>query len=218
MIEKALEYLPYDFLGRLKFVHFFVAGAVVGGSIFAGYYFTLHQTVRDELVALQNQRTQTQQKLNSYKTLIAQKDAIAEGLVRSTGELAAMKRQLPREKELPGLLKEVAGFGDGREEFDVVRFQLEEGSVGDFYKEIPIAIQMRGSFWDTLDFLDKMQNRLQLVNFSDLTMDMQTSGSSGRSDDRSVPVLSTRLVASTYAYIDGAEDNVPAAANNAANK
>ena len=221
MIEKIFDYLPYDFLERVKFAHLLFVGAAIGGLMFAGYYFTIYQVTHEELVKLQKQKTQVQNKLESYQRLVAQKETIAKDLVRSTGHLEAMKQQLPREKELPGLLKEVAGFGGGRGAFDVMKFQLEEGNIDDFYKEIPVAIQMRGSFWDTLDFLDKMQNRLQLVNFSDLTMDLRTTNSNSVDTESEVPsastpVLYTKLVASTYAYIDGAENKVTAVANKAA--
>ena len=217
MIEKLLEHLPYDLLEGVKFSPFLLGGAGAGALLFAVYFFTLHQATREELVQLQNTRTQMEKKLNSFKKSAAEKDTIANELARATGKLDAMKQQLPREKDLPGLLKEVASFGDGRGTFDITRFQLEEGNVDDFYKEIPVAIQMRGSFWDTMDFLDKMQNRLQLVNFSDLKMDFQNPGSSP-GGNASIPLLSTKLVASTYAYIEGAEDKVAGVQNSAANK
>ncbi len=108
---------------------------------------------------------------------------------------------------MPGLLKEVSGFGSERATFDVTRFQLQNGKVVDFYKEIPVAIQMRGTFWDTLDFLDKMQNRLQLVNFSDLRMNLQTDESSGGNGESALQrhALITNITANTYAYIEGSE-------------
>ena len=214
MIDKFLERLPYDLLERVKYTHLLLASAAVGVLFFSVYFFTLHQVNHDELAQLQTKRTQMQQKLNNYKQLVAQKDSIAQTLTRSKGKLDAMKQQLPRAEDMPGLLKEVAGFGGDRGAFEVTHFQLEEGGVKDFYKKIPVAIQMSGSFWDTLDFLDKMQNRLQLVNVSDLKMSLQENRSS-RSEESAESngssfKLKTKLVANTYAYIEGAEDKVAA--------
>ena len=179
MIEKLFEQLPYEFLEKVKFVHLLSASAAMGLLLFAGYFFTLYQDSQAELARLQTQRTQLAQKLENFKRLVAQKDSIAKNLARVTGRLDALKQQLPRERDMPGLLKEVSDFGSERATFDVTRFQLQNGKVVDFYKEIPVAIQIRGTFWDTLDFLDKMQNRLQLVNFSDLRMDLQFDASAG---------------------------------------
>ncbi|GJL78965.1 MAG: pilus assembly protein PilO [Nitrospinaceae bacterium] len=211
MIEKLLEHLPYDLLERVKFSHLLLGSAGVGVLLFSAYFFTLYQTTHEELVRLQKKRTQTAQKLENYKKLVAQKDIIAKNLARSAGTLEAMKQQLPREDEMPGLLKEVASFGGDRGAFEVTQFQLQEGGVEDFYKKIPVALQMRGSFWDTLDFMDKMQNRLQLVNFSDLQMTVENSPSGNSNaessgQNRSGGNLRTHLVANTYAYIDGAEN------------
>lgn len=213
MIEKILERLPYDLLERVKLSHLFLASAACSLLLFSVYFFTLYQSTHEELAQLQKKRTQMEQKLNSYKNLVAQKESIANRLIRSRGKLEAMKQQLPRAQDMPGLLKEVASFGGSRGTFDVTRFQLEQGGIEDFYKRVPVSIQMSGSFWDTLDFLDKMQNRLQLVSFSNLKMYLQDNGGGGRSEESvgsnsTTFKLHTKLVANTYAYIEGAEDKV----------
>lgn len=223
MIEKLLENLPYDLLEGVKLLHLLLASAGVGLLLFAVYFFTLYQSTHDELVQLQKKKIQMAQKLKNYKKLVAQKDSIANALARSVGKLDAMKRQLPRSQDMPRLLKEIASFGVGRGEFKVMRFQLTPGGVEDFYKTIPVAIQMRGSFWDTLDFLDKMQNRLQLVNFFDLKLYLQDPKAGGKSEESFNPdssnlKLYTKLVANTYAYIEGAEDKVVGVPGNAAKK
>lgn len=207
MIEKLFDRLPYDVLEKVKFIHLLSASAAIGLLMFTGYFFTLYADATEELARLEKQRTQTAQKLTNAKKLVAQKDAIAKNLARSTGRLESLKQQLPREKDMPGLLKEVSGFGSERATFDITRFQLAEGKVEDFYKEIPVAIQMRGTFWDTLDFLDKMQNRLQLVSFSDLRMNLQTDKSSAGNDGSVAQrnKLLTNIIANTYAYIEGSE-------------
>ena len=207
MIEKILDRLPYDLLEKVKFVHLLSGGVAIGVLMFTVYFFTLHKDASEELASLQKQRTQTAQKLENSKRLVAQKDSIAKSLARKTGRLESLKQQLPREKDMPGLLKEVSGFGSERATFDITKFQLENGKVEDFYKEIPVAIQMRGTFWDTLDFLDKMQNRLQLVNFSDLKMDLQIVKSAKKDDESNSQrhKLLTNITASTYAYIEGSE-------------
>lgn len=208
MIEKIFERLPYEKLEKVKFVHLLSGGAALGLLLFAVYFFTLYQDTQTELATLQTQRTQTATQLTNYKRLVAQKELIAQNLARITGRLDALKRQLPREKDMPGLLKEVSGFGSGRATFDITKFQLEGGKVSDFYKEIPVAITLRGSFWDTLDFLDKMQNRLQLVSFSDLKMDLQADNSSRGKDKSAVShPIHTKITASTYAYIEESENN-----------
>jgi len=137
MIEKFLERLPYDFLEGVKLAHLILASAAVGVLLFSVYFFTLHQVNHDELAQLQIKRTQMEQKLNNYKQLVAQKDSISQTLTRSKGKLDAMKQQLPRAEDMPGLLKEVAGFGGDRGAFEVTHFQLEQGGLRIFIKKSP---------------------------------------------------------------------------------
>jgi len=210
MIEKLFEHLPYEFLEKVKCAHLLLAGAGVGLLFISAYFFTLYQDNQVALAKLKAQRTQIAQKLTNHKRLVAQKESIAQNLAHITGRLDALKQQLPREKDMPGLLKEVSGFGSGRATFDITRFQLEGGKVSDFYKEIPVAITLRGTFWDTLDFLDKMQNRLQLVSFSDLKMDLKIEKASGKKGGPVAlrhPVL-TKITANTYAYIEESENKI----------
>jgi type IV pilus assembly protein PilO len=219
MIEKLLEQLPYEFLGKVKCVHLILVGVGVGLLFSAVYFFTLYQDSQEELARLKTKRTQIAQQLTNHKRLVAQKEFIAQTLARSTGRLDTLKGQLPRERDMPGLLKEISSFGSGRATFDITKFQLEGGKVSDFYKEIPVAITLRGSFWDTLDFLDKMQNRLQLVSFSNLKMDLQVDRKSGGKGEPAIvshPVL-TKIVANTYAYIEESEKKITQVAQAANN-
>jgi len=128
------------------------------------------------------------------------------------GNLHAMKQQMPKEKEMPGLLKGVSGLAKTLG-LDILLFQLNEGDVNDFYKDIPVNIEFRGGLWKSMDFFDGMQNLLRLVNFTDLVMDVRSVDildSNGRVV-RTVPTLHTKFKAKTFSYIEGAEDNTSAA-------
>ncbi|MFQ5450920.1 MAG: type 4a pilus biogenesis protein PilO [Nitrospinaceae bacterium] len=215
MLEKLFDKLPYDILEGLKFIHLLLGAAGIGVLLGTGYYFTLFQTGHEEIVKLEKKKNSTERKLKRYKKLVKKKEPIAKELARNVGRLDAMKKQMPKEKEMPDLLRKVADFGAARGDFDIVRFQLNEGKVRDYYKEIPVAIQMRGSFWDTLDFLDRMQNLLQLVSFNDLNMRLQKvqvpEGAEGKTHTRLM--LLTDFVANTYAYVQGAEEKTAAGKN-----
>ena len=136
-MDKIFEKLPYDFLEGVKFLYILLSAVGVGVVFLSIYYFTVSSANQQELAQLQQQRAQKEQTLKTYRELVARKDPIAKELARSLGQLEFMKRQLPREDDMPDLLKKVADFGGGRGAFDVLRFQLKEGEVKDFYKEIP---------------------------------------------------------------------------------
>ncbi len=204
-MEKLFDKLPYDFLQGVKLTYILMSAVGVGALFLAIYYFTLFTASQDELAQLQQKRTKKEQTLKAYQGLVKKKEPIAKELARTLGELEFMKQQLPREDDMPDLLQKVADFGGGRVTFDVTRFKLKEGNVKDFYKKIPVEIQMQGSFWDTLDFLDKMQNLLQLVTLTDLKMNLGKA-QGGAASSANGTLIYTNFVANTYAYIQGAEE------------
>jgi len=119
---------------------------------------------------------------------------------------------MPTEKEMPVLLKRVSGLTKTLG-LDTLNFELQEGEVKDFYKDIPVNIEFRGGLWKSMDFFDGMQNLLRLVNFTNLYLDVrdvEIINSSGQVV-RTVPMLHTRFLAETFSYVEGAENNVAAA-------
>lgn len=210
-MDKLFDFIPYDKLTEAKPSHYIAGGVAAGLLFFAIYFFTLHSAMEDEFAALEKSRSQKVQTLKRNRVLVGQRDWVAKELARSIVSLDSMKQQMPKGKDMPALLKKVADFGKGRESFEMLSFQLEEGKVNDFYKEIPITIQSRGSFWDMLDFMDAIQNLLRLVSLSDLKMEVRTEKNT-KGEKSGIPGTSwvhTKFTAKTYAYIEGAEKKPP---------
>jgi Tfp pilus assembly protein PilO len=98
------------------------------------------------------------------------------------------------------------------EKIELLNFSLAEGSVKDFYKEIPLQIRMRGDLWSTLDFFEYMQNLLQLVSFENLsfeTLQVPVVGPNGPTGQNAF-LLQTVMTARTFSFIEGS-DNRPVA-------
>jgi len=171
------------------------------------YFFTVYTAVSEEFTAVTNKRVETEKKLKQYQRTAQRRESVARELVRIQSKLEVVKQQMPHEDEMPDLLKQVANFGEGRGDFTLTLFQLEEGSIKDFYKEIPLTIQFRGGFVPAVDFFDRMQNLLQMVDFTDLSMDLRMIQEQGEGvtggPATPKPMLFTRFVAKTYAYVEG---------------
>ena len=92
----------------------------------------------------------------------------------------------------------------------MIALTLQEGEIGDFYKEIPLEVQIDGELWVTLDFIDYMQNLLRLVSFENLILQGRSTGNSRRRTAESTIVsLSTTLTAKTYSFLEGSENRSP---------
>lgn len=208
-MEKFFDSLPYDSLTGVKLVHVISAVLGIGLVIGAAFYFTLYSATQEEIVKLEKKRGSLKITLKTYQRLVASKEEVTQTLAMVTGNLDAMKSQLPKTSEMPDLLKRVADMGKSLG-LQVLLFELNEGSVKDYYKEIPVSINFRGGIWKTLDFFDGMQNLLRLVDFEELEMDVKQVailGGEGKAI-KSVPMLHTQFTAKTFSYVEGAENIV----------
>ncbi len=208
-MEKFFDSLPYDSLTGVKLVHVISAVLGIGLVIGAAFYFTLYSATQEEIVKLEKKRGSLKITLKTYQRLVASKEEVTQALAMVAGNLDAMKSQLPKTSEMPDLLKRVADMGKSLG-LQVLLFELNEGSVKDYYKEIPVSINFRGGIWKTLDFFDGMQNLLRLVDFEELEMDVKQVailGGEGRAI-KSVPMLHTQFTAKTFSYVEGAENIV----------
>lgn len=220
MLDNLFDKLPYEQLEKIKFIHLLM-GAVGAGLLLMGvYYFTIYSSVQEEFVALLAQKAQAEKKLKDNELLVAQTHSIAKDLAARVHNLAQVKRQMPLAQEMPQLLRRV---GDSENELalQITVFEVEEGKVSDYYKEIPIRIQVRGGYWNAVGFFDKLQDLLQIVNFSELKMESRKNekkekAKAGKEEKgvKSAPEINvfdkvslfTEVKAKAFAYVDGAED------------
>jgi Tfp pilus assembly protein PilO len=92
----------------------------------------------------------------------------------------------------------------------MVALTVEEGELKNFYKVIPLKVQLDGELWDTLDFIEYMQNLLRLVSFDNLRLEAQPLIAGVRGEGATVGSLRTSLRVKTYSFREGAEDFKPA--------
>lgn len=171
MLDKVFDKLPYEQLEKIKFAHLLMGAAGVGLFLFLIYFFTLYSAGQEETTALLAKKTEMEKKLKSNEVLVAQTGAVTRDLAILVHDLNAVKRQMPAADEMPQLLRRV---GDSEKDLSVniLSFKVEEGKVQDYYKEIPISINMCGKFWNSVGFFDRIQDLLQTVTFSGLKMEM----------------------------------------------
>jgi Tfp pilus assembly protein PilO len=205
-MDKLFDKIPYDDLDGIKFVHMLMGAIGIGLVLFMAYFFTLYSATNTEFVELTKKKKEAQRTLNRYKTKVAKEDRVSKSLALSKGRLDVFKNQMPRQTEIPSLLQRIEAFGKNRN-IKMVALTLREGVVKNFYKEIPLKIQIYGGLWVTLDFIEYMQNLLRLVSLEDLQLQGQSVQVAGsRGDGASTGSLITSLTLKTYSFVEGAEN------------
>jgi type IV pilus assembly protein PilO len=124
--------------------------------------------------------------LNDWRNKMKKKEA----------QYATVMRALPEKEEIPSLLAGISEAGkDAGLEF--LLFQPKPESAKDFYAEIPVDINVTGSYHQVALFFDKVAHLPRIVNIRDIKMAPQSSRAKGHSNN-----LTTVCQAVTYKFIE----------------
>jgi len=144
----------------------------------------------EEIAQTQDEIARLQQKLN-------QAIVRARALKKFEGEFAEVDAQfqealklLPNTKEIPSLLKSITQLGtDSQLEF--LLFSPQRERAQDFFMEIPVSIEVSGTYHNVAIFFDKVGQMERIVNILNVSMTPQKERST---------ILTTRCDAVTYRF------------------
>jgi type IV pilus assembly protein PilO len=144
---------------------------------------------------LEKQLAQVQQQLNKAKKNARELNDWRNKMKKKEAQYATVMRALPEKEEIPSLLAGISEAGkDAGLEF--LLFQPKPESAKDFYAEIPVDINVTGSYHQVALFFDKVAHLPRIVNIRDIKMAPQ-SQAKGRSNN-----LTTICQAVTYKFIE----------------
>jgi type IV pilus assembly protein PilO len=103
----------------------------------------------------------------------------------------SLLRQLPNTTEVPDLLVDITQAGLGRG-LEFTLFQPQKEQPKDFYAELPISIQVRGTYHELAEFVSDVAALPRIVTFGNITI------SGGAKDNK----LTMSANAKTYRYLD----------------
>jgi type IV pilus assembly protein PilO len=171
--------------------------AVIAALICGGFYYFWYSD------ALEQQRTKETRLADLQKSIRAL-EATANRLPEFQREVQALearletlKRILPPEKEMPDLMRRIQYLA-AQSSLSIRKFNPAAVVTKDFYQEVPVSIDVEGTYHNMGAFLDRVSRMSRLVNMSDLKIKAQSS----QTLNNTVAVTST---ATTYVYLD----NVP---------
>ena len=108
-------------------------------------------------------------------------------------------RALPEKQEIPTLLASISRSGqDAGLEF--ILFKPEKENHKDFYAEIPVAIQVTGSYHNVALFFDKVARLSRIVNIDNINLTAKKEMAAGEG-----LTLGTSCTAVTYRFIEPQE-------------
>jgi type IV pilus assembly protein PilO len=170
---------------------------VVGLIIFVAGYFAFIDGEWNTYQAAQRKEEELRETFLNKKAMAINLPAYKQQMEEMQQTFGSMLRQLPNSTEVPDLLVDITQAGLGRG-LEFVLFKPEKETRKDFYAELPISVEVHGSYHELASFVSDVAALPRIVTFGDITI----SSSKGAK-------LSMAAKARTYRYM---EDGSSAAA------
>lgn len=163
-------------------------GLIAGG----GYWFF----VKDQYSQLERVERSEQELRKKYEEKayqVANLEVFKAQMAEMEETFGALVKQLPSETEVPGLLEDITNtaLGSG---LALKEVKLQPEQRRDFYSELPINIQVSGSYHELASFVSSVASLPRIVTLHDLTI--KPTGGDGE-------LLDMQVVARTYRYRAG---------------
>jgi type IV pilus assembly protein PilO len=148
----------------------------------------------EKLDAKDQEYTKLEQDLNEKKR-VAQDPKVFEAKLESVKrELEIKKAQLPDKKEIPQLLTAISSLGK-ESGLNFLLFRPKPEVPKEFYAEIPVEIQVEGSYHEVASFFSKVGNLYRIVNITNVSM-------AKRYEEVEKMILSTSCLATTFMFVE----------------
>jgi len=109
-------------------------------------------------------------------------------------QLETLKRILPPEKETPDLMRRVQSLAS-QSRLNIKTFTPAAEVMRDFYKEVPINVDVEGTYHDLGQFFDRVSRLARLVNMTNVKVKAQANQTGSNT-------IAASGVATTYVYVD----------------
>lgn len=171
----------------------FVVRAGIWGAafilIFVGTYFLFIKDMNTQLVAAERQEQQLRETFEEKAFEAANLEAYREQMVAMEEAFEGLVSQLPSDTEVPGLLEDIEEKGEGAG-LNINSTTFQEERSAEFYVELPIEIQVQGSYHDLGSFVSAIAGMPRIVTLHNFSIEQSQSGRG----------LDMTILAKTYRY------------------
>ena len=164
--------------------------------VILGFVFTVYRPMCQELTDLNKDYSRLESKLVEDRRIANDLPKFKAEFEKLQLQLTEALKELPNQKEIPSLLTSIAGLA--REEgLDVLSFKPKSEQVKGFYAEVPVELELLGTYHEVAMFFYDVGKMARIVNVNNLQM-----GSSKMTAGRNV--LSIKCLATTFRFVENA--------------
>ena len=160
MLERILNLPP-----RQRFL-IYGGGA---GLIVLLYIFLFHMPRSAEITTKQARILALEKERSKLQALLKDREKTQAEILEVEGRFNEVKAQLPEQKEIPELLRQVSNLGRDSG-LEVTLFRQRPENLHDLYAEVPVEMAVRGGYHQIALFFDKVRHLDRIVNVSDISL------------------------------------------------
>ena len=164
-------------------------------TLAAGYFFLIKPELQDlEAKEKHEQTLRTEFETKAFE--VYNLDALRADMAKMNETFDALVGQLPSDTEVPGLLEDITATGVSNG-LEFQRIDLQDEVVQEFYIELPIEIEVTGSYHDLGAFVSGISGLPRIVTLHNFEIEPE-EGRPG--------VMRMNILARTYRYKSGDEE------------
>ncbi len=133
------------------------------------FYFFFYQDNAKKIENLNQQKASLTQQLQEVKRKAADLAKFEKEMKEAENQFLETSALLPKEKEIPKLLKDISALGRTAG-LDFLTFKPLADVPKDFYAEIPVTINVRGPYHNMGFFFDQVSKLERIVSVSNVKM------------------------------------------------
>src|SRR5207249_1848196 len=156
-----------DKFAKLPLSSKLIALAVVVLLIVAGYYTGVHIGEQEKIENIEKDIVRLTRDRDKDASIAEHLDEYKAELARKQEQLEKAKAELPNEREIDDLLKQVANLGK-KVGLDFLLFRPMPEVARDFYAEVPVEISVMGDYHTVALFFSKIGQLKRIVNIQNV--------------------------------------------------
>lgn len=173
-----------------------VAGIALPLVVSGAYYFYFLSPMFEDITNLGLRSIDLQKEIQAHRIKSNRLPEFTAEVERLDLELAKALRELPDKKEIDTLLARISEKAKDSG-LDVVLFKPEGEQKKDFYAEVPVSLEVRGSFHQVASFFDEVSHMERIVNMAQFKLQLDSRDS--------WDTLKTNVIATSFRFLDESE-------------
>jgi type IV pilus assembly protein PilO len=154
---------------------------------------------QNELSMLKGELNNLVRELNESKAIAKDLEKFKQQVAQLNIELTNALTQLPNEKEIPEMLKNISALGkESKLNFTLFRPKPEEPQQ--FYAKVPIELVFLGNYHNTGIFFDKVSKLPRIINVVNFNMVRAQAAEKAKANEE--VLVRTSCLVNTYRFIE----------------